>query len=86
MRGQGHPQPSAIEYSAAGLFLLQAFERASGCVCRRPNDFLGAAGELSIEKYRKSIIPFYFWFYVHAAAFIKMKVVVFFSPEFFFYK
>ena len=45
-------------------------------VCRRPNDFLGAAGELSIEKQKKHH-PFLFL--VLHAAFIKMKVVVFFS-------
>lgn len=73
-----------LEYSLLVFFLLQAFERASGCVCRRPNDFLGAVGELSIEKQKKHH-PFLFLVFYMRLLFIKMKVVVFFSVLIFFF-
>ena len=63
-----------LEYSySAGLFCSKLLS-VRVVVCRRPNDFLGAAGELSIEEQKKasslSIFGSTCFFY------IRMKAVI----------
>ena len=81
-----------LEYSySAGLFCSKLLS-VRVVVCRRPNDFLGAAGELSIEEQKKasslSIFGSTCFFYIRMKAvivvgfFLTLDVkILFFSSE-----